>query len=666
MISIEQRPVFAAGFDRRPGLPILHGGGGRLATPDEQLLLGVGDDHAERPPTMLPYRNQSHYDRDPRLFEHRVAVVENQHLRATFLLDFGGRLWTLTDLDHDRELLHQSDWVQPANLALRNAWIAGGVEWNVGVTGHWALTSDPVSAAVVERDGIQVLRMWAYERLLELVWQVDVWLSEDATALVVHVTLANPHREDRPVYWWSNIAVPQVEGGRVLVEADSAFHFGYVATLHRVPVPVHQGVDITRPDQARHSGDYFFETRGEHPWIAAVDGQGRGLLHASTPRLTSRKLFVWGTGSGGNSWQRWLSGGEGAYLEIQAGLAATQLEHLRLPAGETWSWTETYTGLDLGPGVADADYPEAVAAAAKAVDADLVDRAHALLVDLATEPVSPGWVASDAPETQGWGALAVAVGDLPENPATPFARPLIVDEQWWWWQTASTGVVAEELLADGLSTGVIAGRGWLDRLRTAEPGPVRDLMLGFAEHAAGDTERARQLWQASVDERPTAAGLRALALTSADADDRADQLRRAHAAALGLRGPAVDELLVELLTALRAAGHDAEVLERVEQLDAHQRELPRVQFLETAALVALGEADRAQALLARPLVLPDLREGDLSLDQLWFDHQRLLGTDEPLPAHYDFRMFVDAPGANQSGGADQPAGADQSAGAGDS
>ena len=641
MIRIERRPVRAAGLERRPGLPILHGGGGRLATAEERELLGVDQDHADRPGTMLPYRNQAVYDREPVDQTQRVAVLENEHLRATFLLDLGGRLWSLTDLDSGRELLHQADWVQPANLALRNAWFAGGVEWNLGVTGHWGLTCDPVSAAIVEKDGVQVLRMWAYERLLELVWQLDVWLPADASQLAVHVTLSNPHASDRPVYWWSNIAVPQVDGGRVLVEADSAFHFGYVVKLHRVPVPVHQGVDITRPDLARHSGDYFFETRAEHPWIAAVDAAGRGLAHASTSRLISRKLFVWGNASGGNSWQRWLSG-EGAYLEIQAGLARTQLEHLRLPAGQTWTWTETYSAIELDPQAVQGDYTAAVAAAGqRAVDAVALDRAHEVLSQMAGVPVADGGTSAGAEENQGWGALAVAVGDLPANPATPFDSAAMDDEQRAWCQVAQTGRVADELWGDGLSTGVIAGEGWLQRLRRAGSGPSQQLMLGFAEHAAGHTDTARELWRLSLASQPSPAALRALALTSPEGSDRVDLLRQAHALASGLSGPAADELLVELLGALRSAGGDDEVVALVEELSAEQRNLPRVQYLEAAARVAVGDAEGARELLARPLLLPDLREGDLSLDQLWFDHQRLLGTDDPLPAHYDFRMFIE-------------------------
>ena len=35
---------------------------------------------------------------------------------------------------------------QPCNLALRNAWVSGGVEWNVGIIGHTPFTVDAMFA----------------------------------------------------------------------------------------------------------------------------------------------------------------------------------------------------------------------------------------------------------------------------------------------------------------------------------------------------------------------------------------------------------------------------------------------------------------------------------------------------------------------------------------
>lgn len=86
---------------------------------------------AGAPPTLLPYLAQDVYGRDLSPQSHRVAVLENDALRATVALDLGGRLLSLHDLATDRELVYVNPAVQPANLALRNAWFSGGVEWNM-------------------------------------------------------------------------------------------------------------------------------------------------------------------------------------------------------------------------------------------------------------------------------------------------------------------------------------------------------------------------------------------------------------------------------------------------------------------------------------------------------------------------------------------------------
>jgi hypothetical protein len=71
------------------------------------------------------------------------------------------------------------------------------------------------------------------------------------------------------------------------------------------------------------------------------------VVHTSTAGLPGRKLFVWGVGPGGDRWQERLSGPGHRYLEIQAGLATTQFEHLVLAADGQVSWTEAIGSLDL-------------------------------------------------------------------------------------------------------------------------------------------------------------------------------------------------------------------------------------------------------------------------------------------------------------------------------
>lgn len=605
-----------------PGELVLDSGGGRVPTPAEHALLNVAERHAVRRPTALPYRYQDSYGREPRPVRQRMAVLDNGHLRAEFLLDLGGRLWSLRDMATGRELLHRPDVIQLANLAVRNAWFAGGVEWNLGVTGHWGLTCEPVCAGVV--DG-EVLRMWAYERILDLIWRVDVWLPDDSEALYTHVVIKNSTDEDKPVYWWSNIAVPQVDDTQVLVDAVSGYHFSYATELAEVSVPIRDGVDISRPQYHRGSADYFFKPPAPHPWIAAVDGVGYGLGQASTGRLVGRKLFTWGNGSGGRAWQQWLSG-DGTYAEIQAGLATTQLEHLRLPAGETWRFTESYRPIWLADG---RDYRESVSHAGRAtVDAEALEAAHDRLTRMEECPVEIIDGFSGGLEAHGWGGLELAAGHMRPDPATPFDPNSLTDEQRAWW-----GVVLCGHLDEALQTSAMVGHQWRRHVETAEPTWLRELLLGHMDHADGDTEQARVRWTASAREHATPDALRALAVTSDDVHEKADLLTRAHRL-----NPARAGLAAEAIDALIACGAPDRALAVTEALSDDLRTLPRIQYLECLASVRTGALERAARLIEQPLVLPDLREGDLSLDALWTEYQRARGGHEPLPAHYDFRM----------------------------
>ena len=140
--------------------------------------------------------------------------------------------------------------------------------------------------------------------------------------------------------------------------------------------------DISRTTQLPQAMDFFFDIpAGQRPWISAVGGDGYGFIQTSTDELKGRKLFVWGMGAGGRNWQTFLSQPGSAYLEIQAGLARTQLEHLPMKANETISWMEAY-----GPVSAEAsavhgkDWASAVAAVEESLEKTcpraLVDDMH--------------------------------------------------------------------------------------------------------------------------------------------------------------------------------------------------------------------------------------------------------------------------------------------------
>lgn len=578
--------------------------------------------------SLLPVQVRDGYERmrEPRAID--TLVIENDRLRVTVLPGLGGRIASLFHKPSGRELLYRNPVFQPAAFALNGAWFSGGIEWNIGATGHTTLACAPLHAARVPApDGGEMLRLWEWERLRDLPFQIDLWLPEGSDFLYTGVRIRNPHERPVPTYWWSNIAVP--EERRVLAPAEEAWHFGYERRLRKVPVPSY---DEMR--QHPHAADYFYDLPdARRRWIAALDEDGHGLVQTSTDVLRGRKLFVWGSGRGGRRWQEWLTEpGTGGYCEIQAGLARTQLEHVRLDAESEVAWLEAYGPLGSPAGVEEAEARlEAVLPRAA------VDTAYAAWKPYAdTEPGEMLAVGS------GWGALEVLRTDW-KLPGTPFDGSTLGDAQEPWLQLLRSGVLPQPRRVRPPGETLVAPH-WRDMLETAPATPHAEYHLGVAQWHAGDLAQAVRSWERALELAPSLWPLlRCLAVADRTADnpERAadryteafDDLCRERRDAGEAWTAATAALGREAIEALLAVRRTAQARAVWERLHPATRARGRFRFVEAGLLVAEGRRDEARAVFEEGFEVADLREGAEAVGRLW---ERV--SDEPLPERYDFRM----------------------------
>ncbi|WP_406402097.1 DUF5107 domain-containing protein [Streptomyces uncialis] len=597
---------------------------------------------------ILPARVRDDYGRDRTDTTVDTLVIENASLRVTVLPGLGGRVHSLHHKPTGRELLYTNPVLQPADFALNGAWFSGGIEWNTGATGHGVLSCAPVHAAVVPApDGGSMLRLWEWEPLRDIPFQVDLWLPADSEFLYVGVRVRNPHETAVPVYWWSNIAVP--EERRVLAPADEAWHFGYTSALRRVSVPGADGTDRTYPLRGEYPADYFYEVPdGQRRWIAALDEQGHGLVQTSTDTLRGRKLFRWGSGTGGRRWQEWLTEpGTGGYAEIQAGLARTQLEHVRLDAESEFSWLEAYGPLHADPAaVHGGDWAAARAATEERLAAALpradVDAAYDAWLPYAD--AEPGTVLATG---SGWGALEVLRARY-KLPGTPFDESLIGPEQRPWAELLHTGVFPETG-GPGAPGPTLVARHWRDMLETAPAEPLTEYHLGIAQWHADDRAQAVRSWERALPHAPSRwALLRALAVAD-QVDGFRERAADGYAKAFDElcaepwddgpdRTAAIAALGREAIAALLAVDRTAPARAVWDRLDPGTRARGRFRLVEAGLLLAEGDRDAVRAVFADGFEVADLREGAETIGELWAEV-----SDEPLPAAYDFRMRPPTP-----------------------
>ena len=299
---------------------------------------------------VLPYTVQDRFSREITPLYLKRFALENEYLKAEFLPEYGGRLHSLYDKVAKRDLLFTNTVIRPCNLAIRNAWLSGGIEWNIGSIGHTFTTCDNVFCAKLQDgEGNTFIRIYEFERLKSLFWQVDFHLPEGSRELIVHVKIVNPFPTDTTTYWWTNVAAPDNGNMRVLASAKQVISFTS-GTMRYETLPNLAGVngDPTSPNSFSRSYDYFIQPSfpEECTWEAAVYDDGVALFERSTPPLSYKKLYVWGVHRAGQHWQDFLSEeGKGNYVEIQAGIAPSQLHDMVMPKNHTYEWTQVFGGV---------------------------------------------------------------------------------------------------------------------------------------------------------------------------------------------------------------------------------------------------------------------------------------------------------------------------------
>lgn len=602
----------------------------------EEVYEGFG-----QTPLSFPYRQRTGYTRALTPGSVRCAVLENDHLRAVFLPDFGGRLWRLTDKDAGRELLYTNDVLRPSNLAICNAWFSGGVEWNISMIGHSPFTTEPLFVARTRTDtGAPVLRMYEYERKRGVCWQMDFWLEEESRFLCCRMRIENSTPRTLPMYWWSNIAVPEYEGGRLAVSADSAYTYMETAVV-KTPVPLENGRDISRYNCIPYPVDYFFDLKDQPRYVASLDAGGYGLLQFSSRRLQGRKLFSWGHSTGSDRWQEFLTETAGPYIEIQAGLGKTQFGCIPMAPHTAWEWIEYYGPVQADPAILKLDYEPFRALFGQLVR-PLIHGAdpEAQLADTHAMATAPAELVSTA---SGQGALQRVLRASEEG--RPLAEQLdfgSCGEMQRWADFVHTGHL-EAPTPDARPGPFVCAADFHARLlaasrREQDANWYVWYHLGLSWAEKEDWERAETALERSMELQPTAWALHALACV------RLRDGRPAECAATIRRGMAMrpDDRLyaTEGLRTLVLCENWEGVCAEYEALDETGRADARNTLHYINALTQLGRYEPAFALLMQQggLVPADIREGERSVVDLYEQLAAALGISDPIPHTLDFRM----------------------------
>ncbi len=256
---------------------------------------------------------------------YQAVYLENEYLKVTVLPELGGHLYAIYDKTAGRDVLYTNHVVKYGIVAIRGAWVSGGIEWNFP-DGHTVTTVSPVDYALrAEPDGSAAVTVGDTERIQRMQWSVTVRLRPGRKFVETEVTLNNRTNTPGRYWYWATAAAPATDDLRF----DYPMREAYPHTFWPVfSFPKEKGVDLSTYREVPNALSLFARDSKRDFFGVYYEKSDWGIVHVADHRdLAGKKTWTWGTDPSGSIWVDKLTENDGQYVEFQAGRFETQMEH---------------------------------------------------------------------------------------------------------------------------------------------------------------------------------------------------------------------------------------------------------------------------------------------------------------------------------------------------
>ncbi|HJO05664.1 MAG TPA: DUF5107 domain-containing protein [Acidobacteriota bacterium] len=299
---------------------------------------------------IYPYTAQDRFGSERVDRTYRAVFIENEYLRVMCLPEIGGRIQSVFDKVTGQEMFYRNHVIRPGHIALRGAWVSGGIEWNRGPQGHTVTSFSPVDVVAVQNpDGSAALLIGNIEQNFRTGWEVRLTLYPGTRALDEQIRLFNPTDSFHPYYFWNNTAFPNTPGTRFVIPMSlGTDHSG----TEFFSWPMHSGRDLRwLRNYPEPTSVFGYEVGFDFFGAYDVDRDFGIVQVANHHELPGKKAWTWGQSDVGTVAQSVLTDADGPYIEVQSGPLPTQADFGLLAPGQEVSWQETWYPVNgLGQG----------------------------------------------------------------------------------------------------------------------------------------------------------------------------------------------------------------------------------------------------------------------------------------------------------------------------
>ena len=255
----------------------------------------------------------------------KAVYLENEYLRVSVLPELGGHIYEIFDKTTNRDVLYSNPVMKYAMVAIRGAWVSGGIEWNFP-DGHTLTTVSPIDYAMrMEPDGSAAVAVGDTERVQGMQWQVIIRLRPGQRAVETDVTLNNRRNVPGRYWYWSTAGATAADDMRFVYPMREAYPHTFWPVF---AFPKEKRVDLSKFTDVPNFLSLFARNSTRDYFGVYYDKSDWGIVHVADHReLPGKKTWTWGTDDNGNIWVDKLTDGGHQYVEFQGGRFETQMEH---------------------------------------------------------------------------------------------------------------------------------------------------------------------------------------------------------------------------------------------------------------------------------------------------------------------------------------------------
>lgn len=270
--------------------------------------------------SVYPYTLQDEFTRNSKDVTYMAVNLENEYIKATVLPELRGRLQGAYDKRNNWDFIYFNNVIKPADIGIRMAWIAGGLEWN-HPGGHGYTQFIKIPYVLKEyKDGSKSVIVSEIEPVRKMKWETEIKLSPGK--LYLETTCRLISISPYPVPFASSLNGAMHTSDELEIILPEGTHYTGHGKNSLNEWPYFNKIDVSWLKNTKDVFSIFAEGEGLYQdyWGCYSHDKNidAGTVIVSDHRFApGKKYFTWGSHEKARLWDTFLSDEDGGYIELQ-------------------------------------------------------------------------------------------------------------------------------------------------------------------------------------------------------------------------------------------------------------------------------------------------------------------------------------------------------------